>query len=114
MMPKAQPAPTSTTTAPTSTKVVAVFTMPGCPACKEYLPRFKAEGFKHLMALGQRNILHIDISDTDKKATGFADKYKIEATPTTLVFSATGKVLKKVEGAIPNQQIAELFAFALT
>ena len=80
-----------------------------CPACKEYLPRFRklAEPYK-----GKVEIRQVNLNRADKAIQDAGQKFKIASVPTTLVLGANDKVLRKAIGNIENAQIAKLLAFA--
>jgi len=91
-----------------STKQVAIFYQDGCPACHEYLPRFRriAAKYRAAVAIKGANMARAE------GATA-ADTYTIEAAPTTLILDASGRVLKREEGAIDDTSIEAFFAEAL-
>jgi thiol-disulfide isomerase/thioredoxin len=91
-----------------STKQVVVFHMDGCPACHDYLPRFRriAVKYRPFLAIKAANI------SVPSNAT-VADKYKIAAAPTTLVLDAEDKVLKRYKGALDAKSIEAIFVEAL-
>ena len=80
-----------------------------CPACKEYLPRFRklAEPYKSKI-----DIRSINLNKADKAVQDAGQKFKIAAVPTTLVLGANDKVLRKAIGNVDNVKIAKLLAFA--
>jgi thiol-disulfide isomerase/thioredoxin len=88
---------------------IVVFHMRGCPACKEYLPRFKAIAakYKDLVVTATPNV-----DKADKRIQDAATKYKVTAAPTTVVLDANDKLKKRVVGGIDNGSIEALFAFA--
>jgi thiol-disulfide isomerase/thioredoxin len=81
-----------------------------CPACKEYLPRFRklAEPYKSKI-----DIRSINLNKADKAVQDAGQKFKIAAVPTTLVLDANDKVLRKAVGNVDNVAIAKLLAFAV-
>lgn len=88
---------------------VVVFYQDGCPACHEYLPRFKRQAVRYRAHL---NIQTANLNRADRRIQDAATAYKVEAVPTTLVLDAEDKVIKRRKGAITDAQIAALFAFA--
>jgi thiol-disulfide isomerase/thioredoxin len=82
--------------------------MDGCPACHDYLPRFRRIAVKYRPFL---SIKAANISVASNAAT--ADKYKIKAAPTTLILDAADKVLKRYPGALDTKAIEEVFTEAL-
>lgn len=88
---------------------VVVFHQHGCPACSDYLPRFRKIAPKYRAFL---NIQIADLNRAVKKIQDAAITYKIRGVPTTLVLDADDKVLKRAVGALSNEQIVKLFEFA--
>jgi thiol-disulfide isomerase/thioredoxin len=90
-------------------KQIVVFSADGCHACHEYLPRFRKIAVKYRA--------FIDIKSGNISKTGeiqkIADKYKIEAVPTTLVLSASGEVLHRHVGGIDDRKIVKMFEKAI-
>jgi thioredoxin-related protein len=99
--------------APTSKKQIIVFHQHGCPACADYLPRFKRLAVKYR---GLVNIQLANMSTTSeelfKKIAKAADRYKIDGAPTTIVLDANDQFLRRVVGSVSNAEIAKLFEFA--
>lgn len=89
-------------------KQIVVFHQNGCPACHDYLPRFKRRAVKYRALC---NIQTANIS-TNEKAFHAANKFKVEAVPTTIVFNDSDKVLRRAEGAIADIEIIKLLEFA--
>lgn len=80
---------------------VFVFAQHGCPACDEFLPRFKQLAGGAPFPVG---VYHLgDGGRGDELATAL----KINATPTTVVMTRGGKFLKKV-GAIADRALQTL------
>ena len=88
---------------------VVVFHQSGCPACSEYLPRFKRIAVKYR---SQLNIQTPNVNRADKRIQDAAVAYKITAVPTTVVLDANDKLLKRAVGSLSEAQIAKLFEFA--
>lgn len=90
-----------------SDKTVVVFYMNGCPACHEYLPRFRrlAAKYRPFVAIKAANI---SLAPGAKSA----DEYKVKYAPTTLVLDATGKSIHKLEGSGSDREIEKLFKVA--
>ena len=86
--------------------VVVLFTIPGCEACEEYKPRFRR------IAQHYQNQFPIFMLDAnDPKNADLATRLNVMAVPASFVLRRpTGMV--RVEGAIPDQQIAWLFGLA--
>jgi len=86
--------------------VVVVFVMEGCGACAEYAPRFQrvAGPFTHAVPSF--------IVDANSPQGGpLADRFMIEATPTTLILRKPAGAIK-AEGSLPDAEIVEMFKFA--
>jgi thiol-disulfide isomerase/thioredoxin len=88
---------------------VVVFHQSGCPACAEYLPRFRRVAVKYRAHL---NIQTPNVDRSDKRIQDAAIAYKINAAPTTLVLDQNDKVLKRSIGALTEAQLTKLFEFA--
>ncbi len=86
--------------------VVIVFTMPGCPACSEYVPRFQQ------VAQQFSGRVPSFVVDSNSQSGGpLADRLMVTATPTTLILrKPTGAI--KAEGALPSEEVAQMFQFA--
>jgi hypothetical protein len=83
---------------------VFVFGQAGCPACSEYIPRFKriAAAFRDRFPIGIYDLLR-----DGPKANEFATRLGIRATPTTVVMTSRGSLHKHV-GALAESAIREL------
>lgn len=106
--------------------VVLVFAMQECPACEHYLPRLVAEA-ENLNAqlkgvsfvvnpetqppAGVIPILVFDAAATDAAVQQIADRYEVQATPTTVI-AVRGPGSFKVEGSLANNQIQWLLLMA--
>jgi thioredoxin-related protein len=88
---------------PKSDKTVVVFHMHGCPACSDYLPRFRRVAVKYRPFVAIKQVI------LSKGTEAEMDRYKIRAFPTTVILDATGKAIKKVEGSMPAGEIAKIF-----
>lgn len=86
-----------------SDKTVVVFHMHGCPACSDYMPRFRRVAVKYRPFVA---IKHMMLSKTTEAAM---DRYKIRAFPTTAILDANEKLIKKVEGSLPAAEITQIF-----
>jgi thiol-disulfide isomerase/thioredoxin len=89
---------------------VIVFHMCGCKPCKEYLPRFKRSAVKYRSRLHLRTI---DVATSDKRIQDIAIKFRIQATPTTLVLDPNDKVIKRKIGGLTDEDIEKLLIFAV-
>lgn len=98
--------------------VVIVFAMHECPACDHYLPRFLAEvealkqhGYPFVvyepdavLPPGSIPVIVYDAASENVDIQKLADRYKVEATPTTIVVPR-GPGGFKCEGSLANNQI---------
>ena len=104
--------------------VVIVFGMEGCGACEHYIPRLineanqlAAQGFPFVvepaapLVPGQIPIMLYDAASDDKGVIELADRYKVHATPTTIVMMR-GPGSFKCEGSLANNQIQWLLMMA--
>jgi thiol-disulfide isomerase/thioredoxin len=89
---------------------VVVFHMNGCGPCEEYLPRFRkiASGYKNRLS-----IRAVNITRTERRIQATVIKFKVEATPTTLVIDDSDTVLKRKVGALDEREIERLLEFAV-
>jgi thiol-disulfide isomerase/thioredoxin len=83
-----------------------VFYMNGCPACEEFLPRFKnvAKDFPQLVP-------HL-IEINSKLTSRIADRYRVKYTPTMVLLHKNGSK-KVVAGAVDDDTICKLFEAAV-
>jgi hypothetical protein len=74
---------------------VFLFVAEGCPACHEFLPRFK-----NAAAPARARGVPIGIYDLarDRHARYLAQKLAISATPTTIVLTRAGKLRRYIGG----------------
>lgn len=104
---------------------IIVFAMHECPACEHYVPRL----VEQVNTLRQRGapllvydhgvtvppqaipVLVYDASSEDTEVQKLADRFKVEATPTTIVLSRRGSF--KCEGNLANNQIEWLLTMAI-
>lgn len=102
--------------------LIAVFAMPDCHACESFTPKiaaaahaagrpFQVHDERTPIRKGAVPVVFYDVSQPDPEISAFADRYKVEATPTTLVLTRSGGVFK-VEGALTDEQIAHLLQIA--
>jgi thiol-disulfide isomerase/thioredoxin len=89
---------------------VVVFHADGCPACHDYLPRFKRIAVKYRPFI---SIKSGNVSRASKEIQEAADKYKIKNVPTTLILNERGEVIKKAIGSLENAEITKLFEAAI-
>jgi thioredoxin-like negative regulator of GroEL len=89
-----------------SRTVVVVFTIAGCEACEEYKPRF------HRMAQHYQAHVPVMMFDAnDPRCADLANRLNVQAVPATFVLRRPTGVIR-VEGAIPDSQIAWLLGVA--
>lgn len=94
---------------PTSARaVVILFTIPGCGACAEYKPRFQriAQQYQHVVP-----IYMLNANDTRPDVADLASRLGVANVPATFVLRRPMGVIR-VEGAIPDSQIAWLLGVA--
>lgn len=87
--------------------VVVVFGMEGCPACGEYIPRFRQVA----QAWGPRVPSFVVEAYAQAEA---ADFYKISDLPTTLVLRYGAVVGYPHVGAVDTAEIDDIFRLAST
>lgn len=90
---------------------VVVFHQTACPACEDYIPRFKRIAVRYRAHL---NIQIANLAHATKRVQDAAEHYSVTAIPTTLVLDANDKLLKRTVGAITDKQIENVFTFATT
>lgn len=88
--------------------VVVLFTIPGCDACAEYKPRFQrfAQQYQSIMP-----IYMLNANDTRPDVADLASRLNVANVPATFVLRRPTGVIR-VEGAIPDDQIAWLLGVA--
>jgi len=86
--------------------VVVLFTIPDCEACREYKPRFRrvAQHYQQYVP-----ILMVDANDPQYAA--LANRLRVVDVPATFVLRRPTGIIR-VEGAIPDSQIAWLLGVA--
>jgi len=86
---------------------IFVFGQHGCPACSEYIPRFKriAGPFRRQLPIGV-----YDIARDGRHALQLANDMRIRATPTTVVLR--GNAVRSFVGALPDAQVRALLESA--
>jgi thiol-disulfide isomerase/thioredoxin len=89
-----------------SNKTVVVFHSNDCPACKDYLPRFRRVAVKYRPFV---EIKHVTLGPKTEKTF---DEYKIRALPTTVILDANQKIVKKVAGSVEVGVIGKIFEAA--
>ncbi len=86
---------------------VFLFHASGCPACHQYMPVFQ-HGVQRLR--GQVPIGVYDL-EADRHGRRLAEKLGVRATPTTIVMSSRGTLVKR-EGLLDSRTLAGLLAAA--
>jgi thioredoxin-like negative regulator of GroEL len=83
--------------------------MQGCPACEEYMPRFKNACSRNPPSCP------VGVYDlaSDPRANEFATRLGIRATPTTVVMDRRGK-LHKFVGALADSKILQILKQVVT
>jgi thiol-disulfide isomerase/thioredoxin len=82
---------------------VAIFTMSGCPACEDFVPRVRRLSQRH-----RRAGLRIAVIDVERH-TALADSERIGVTPTAVLPRAGGRM----NGAGNDAQILRMLEDAL-
>jgi thiol-disulfide isomerase/thioredoxin len=88
--------------------IVVLFTIPGCEACAEYKPRFQriAQQYQNVVP-----IYMLNANDTRPDVADLASRLHVANVPATFVLRRPTGVIR-VEGAIPDSQIAWLLGVA--
>lgn len=88
--------------------VVVLFTIDGCEACAEYKPRFQriAQQYRRIVP-----VYMFDANDQNPEVMNLANRLHVANVPATFVLRRPVGVLR-VEGAIPDSQIAWLLGVA--
>ena len=90
--------------------LVLLVTQPGCGHCEEFMPRFR----RVASAYPDLAMMHLDASDQRPEVQDWMDQFHLESTPTVFVLrhAALGGGAWRVEGAVPDAQIAHTLEFA--
>lgn len=86
--------------------VVVVFTIDGCGACQEYKPRFRRIAQSY-----QKHVPIFMMDANDPRSADLATRLDVTNVPATFVLRKPTGVIK-VEGSIPDSQIAWLLGVA--
>lgn len=91
-----------------SRAIVVLFTIAGCGACAEYKPRFQriAQHYRHLVP-----IYMFDANSRQPEIADLANRLHVMAVPATFVLRRPSGLIR-VEGAVPDSQIAWLLGIA--
>lgn len=91
--------------------IVVVFVMKGCGHCEDYLPTFRqvARNWNRTVPAYE-----IRVDKMNEEQTRFADRMKIEATPTTVAVSRRSGGAVRLEGAQAPEAVNFLFQKAHT
>lgn len=97
---------------------IVVFAMPGCPACEDYLPRFR----RHVAALQRQGhpfayfspdrpvstssipVAIYDAGSEDPGIQAFADQHRVTGLPTTLILTRYHGI-QRYEGSVSDKDI---------
>lgn len=89
-----------------SRTAVVVFSMAGCPACSEYMPRFNR------IARRAADGVPVHVLDAaDPRHQALAERLGVSATPATYVLRSPAGAVALI-GAAPNADIEQLFQIA--
>lgn len=103
---------------------ILVFAMHECPACEHYVPRL-VEQVSVMRRQGAPFVIHdenaatppgsipvlvYDAASEDPDVQKLADRFHVEATPTTIILAREGSF--KCEGSLANNQILYLLNMA--
>ena len=83
--------------------LVLMFGMDGCPACEDSLPRFREIAARH----PEVTAYAVD----SMKVESAADRFKVRATPTTVLLSF-GRQVERIEGSASGRRLEALFDHA--
>jgi thiol-disulfide isomerase/thioredoxin len=82
--------------------IVMVWGMDGCPACEEYIPRFRRVASKYAQCVPA---VVLDANRYEDAANHF----RIRATPTTITSRYGRRGIYAIEGDAPDEDIEKLF-----
>lgn len=86
--------------------VIIIFKIKGCPACAEYIPRFRR------MAIPYRGRFPMHVVDAESNEhTNLADQFNVQEVPVTLVLRYPNGIMR-YEGALDNNEIKNMLALA--
>jgi len=86
--------------------VVVLVVMRQCPACHEFLPRFRRVAAKYA-----RCVPSVIVDASDPQQAPVADRFQVRATPTLLVLRRpVGQI--RLEGNVSDAEIERAFAMA--
>lgn len=85
--------------------IIVVWGQEGCPACDEFIPRFRRVAKKWARC--------VPAVVVDAGAyTDAADSFRVQSTPTTMILRHGRKSLFLLDGATDDASIERLFAYA--
>jgi thioredoxin-like negative regulator of GroEL len=87
--------------------LIIVWGQDGCPACSEYVPRFRRVANRY-----QRCLPSV-VVDAEKFERA-ANHYRIRETPTTMISRYGRRSLYSISGAAGEGEIDKLFQYAMT
>lgn len=85
--------------------IVVVWTQDGCPACEEFLPRWRPVAQQY-----QGCLPSVAVNCTEYKMA--ADYYRISDTPTVMVLRYGRASWRKLHGAVTPDEIAAFYQYA--
>lgn len=81
---------------------IAIFALPGCPACEHYVPRFQ-----RIVGRYRRHVAYKIVDGGTVQGNALAIKFRIRAFPTTIIFYEDGRESRKV-GAMADADIISM------
>ena len=101
----------------TSKIVVAVFTMKGCGACEDFMPRFQRIARAPRPELRNLSFAHYlpmpyyDVND--KRYDALCNRFGVLYTPTTLVLRRPTGIKRFETAPMPDEEIEQMLGFAM-
>jgi len=92
-----------------SCQVVVFHMTPGCAPCEEYIPRFKQIARPYQ---SRAEIRSVNLAKPNKNFSDLAIRFKVDATPTTIVIDENDRVRRRRVGALSNEDVVKLLEFA--
>lgn len=90
--------------------VIAVFTMKGCGACEMMYPTVQKLASKYANCV---TTYVIDSESARGRQRELADRHKITATPTTILFRKNGTIAGRKEGVLDENELTTWYETAL-
>lgn len=88
--------------------IVVCWRQEGCPACEQFSPVFRAIAKRY-----ERCIPSALIDCTDGPLATWSDAYRVRHTPTVMVIRHGRPSLRRLEGAVPPEQLELFYAYAV-